>query len=1253
VGDDAALAAAGPGRPPEPWVPRHWLFGEVGRWRGTGGRALILQGPPGAGKTAAARQLVSPEGALFPVHASFFCGDTPVPPTAQAVLEALKDQLIHTLPGYSEQMQELYRRDMQQGVQIEVESVEAGAAFIAIGALNLAHRRSTEALLEDLFQTPFRTLEAGGQLPDDVFAVIDGIDGTASALDQPRLEDPLLRALADIPRLRLVATRRPQEDPHAGSPAHVEVFDLDDARSADDVEKYLSVRLSGDDLMMTQYLPHLIRLSGRNLLVARYLADNVDLLPLAALETMTGELIARDEVYDELLRRQVQQSGGSSPEWQERFRKVLAIIAQGRDVSGMPVLLVERAAEKLLGEPEGSTTVRDIMRACRSFIQVEPDDDGVAAVRPYHPSFRDYLLSPRGGGSALGRPSDDAAVVHKVIAALLAEQWEREATGAQPPAGDAERELTPYRLGHFLAHLASADGYGPDGSPIRVADRPQLIFQIAERHGVPYLLRQLGQVAGQARRSQPEMWLLNVVAGIQLPNLIDLPAQELEDRFFQQLLAQARMIGAVDLATELLAELRLRQLSAFVTTWATGRSDRLPVLHQLGHGSTMITALAPLGDDTVAVAAADGAVRIWDIVAGTRLRTLGDGHGYAVRALVVTDRQSLLVAGCDDGMGYCWNPRTGAPLLPHSFGAPVSLLTAVPGSDQVLAGLPTTVSLWDPADGRSTTLNCPADADAVIAVLAALGSPLVVVRSGGWIGLFDRATGDPAGTAADAGPVCCAALSDCGRYLATGHPDGTVTVWDMHDPPLRPRKQQAASRARISAMAAGPAARGTGLIITGDREGSVTAWNAARGLPVWSRQGTQRGLTPTGGGAHSGEVTAAAVVGSARYALTGGRDGLSNVWDLPTGERRHHLLCGSPVTAVATNRDGQYALTGTNRGEVLVSRVWAGEGPACLPSQDAPVSAAVAVGGAFVTVAGRGVRAWDSSDGRVLQDWAHAAEVRSMASLGGEVITGSADGAVRLWSPRSREPVRVLVAGGPAVTAVAAGGDDTIVAGSADGVIRAWRDGLLQPRATNAGAPVENLLVDRTGKNAVSTHSDRSARIWDLSSGAVIAEFQDLLMTVVAVAASADGSWLAMGCQDGTVLVAGFQDGRVVARIGQQWPRLLSCLAFTGTGERLVVGYDDGSARLWDMPAAAWTPERLLHPGAVASVVPLGAQDFVTGSEDGSVGLWRLRDRGPTVELRAHLIAAGPIRCLAAEPSSGSVLAGTASGDVLCATVGS
>jgi len=43
VGNDAALAAAGPQHQPERWVPRDWLFGEVGDWLATDSKALILQ----------------------------------------------------------------------------------------------------------------------------------------------------------------------------------------------------------------------------------------------------------------------------------------------------------------------------------------------------------------------------------------------------------------------------------------------------------------------------------------------------------------------------------------------------------------------------------------------------------------------------------------------------------------------------------------------------------------------------------------------------------------------------------------------------------------------------------------------------------------------------------------------------------------------------------------------------------------------------------------------------------------------------------------------------------------------------------------------------------------------------------------------------------------------------------------------------------------------------------------------------------
>ena len=335
----------------------------------------------------------------------------------------------------------------------------------------------------------------------------------------------------------------------------------------------------------------------------------------------------------------------------------------------------------------------------------------------------------------------------------------------------------------------------------------------------------------------------------------------------------------------------------------------------MSHGSTVITTLSPLGDDAVAVAAADGAVTIWDIVAGTRLRTLADGAGSTLRALTVTDRQRLLAAGGDDGMGYCWNPRTGAPLPPYSFGAPVSLITAVPDSDRVVVATATSVSLWDPMAVPETVLALPDEAGRVVAVLAPHGSPLVVICSAGWTGLFDPVSGEALDHAAGKGPVTCAALSDSGRYLAVGCLDGTVTIRDLSDLHRRLREQEPFGT-RISALGAGSGSRGVPLIVGGDREGSVAAWNAANGRQAWRRPAAQARSAPLRGSAHRGEVTAVAVAGPAGYALTGGRDGLANVWDLRTGERRHHFPCGGPVTALTFSRDSQYAAAGTSQGEL-------------------------------------------------------------------------------------------------------------------------------------------------------------------------------------------------------------------------------------------------------------------------------------------------------------------------------------------------
>lgn len=1243
---DTLLERPGSADQPKELVPRRWLFGEVRDWCESGTSALILHGAPGSGKTVATQQLASAGNRLFAVHAEAFCGATAVPPTAQAVLEAIANQFLSTLPGYSDQMLELYRRDRRRGITITFENVARGARATGIGNLHFTQRRTAESLVEDLFRGPFHELASQQTLPPGgVFILIDAIDGTVSGPAEASLDDVLLSALADIPRLRMLATRRSGPDAPAPWPAHVKFVDLEQAASFGDVQEYLSDRFAGTDLVTPRRLRHLIRLSGTNLLVARYLADNIDLLPLDALETMTGGLRFLDEVYDELLRRQARQSAGGSPDWEARFRTVLAIVAHGRDIAGMPVSLVERVAGRLLGERAGSENVRGFLRASRSFVRMDSGIDGAQVVLPYHSSFRDYLISSQARPGPSSTRDLASQTVDQVIAAELAGLWEHVA--AEEPGADVSGEERSYLVGHFLEHLAAAGGRDPDRSPIRFAHRPHLAYQVAERHGVSYLLAQLNRLADAAGGAQPEMRLLNVVVGLQIRNLIDLTAEELDATFFQQLLGEACVIGADELASELRTEAGLRQLAFFMTAWATGRSDRLPVLHRLEHGQTVVTAVTSLAGHLTASATSDGAVWIWDIAGGLRIRLLAAGR-YAIRALAVTARQHLLIAGGDDGAAYVWNAHTGERLRSYRFGAPIEAVTAVPDSDRILVATSGSVSLWDPTADRAMRLTLPTGTGGVVAALAANSASLAIVCSAGWTGLFDAMSGELIGHVDGSGPVTCAALSEDGRYLVAGGADGTVAVHDLSDHHLR-RGERVASRARMSALGVGLGRRGVELIVGGDSEGSVTAWNAANGRQAWQHGAAGCSSTSAGEPAHRGEITAVAIAGPAGYALTGGRDGLVNVWDLATGERWHHFSCAGPVMALTSSRDGQYAVVGTSQGKVVVGRVWIAAGLAPRRGHDAPVSAAVAVGEGFVTVAGPNVRLWSGAGGQIVREWEHPAEVLSAARAGSDVITGSADGAARLLSSRRPEPAVLFQGGDVPVTAVAASGPDIVAVGSDDGIIRVWRNGRA-PMVIEGGARVEQVLIDSGGTKAVSSHRDRSAYLWDLSSGTPIAQFRDFLMTAGFLGVNADESLVAIGSRDGTVLIADTRRGDVVTSIAREPGTLLTCLAFVGAGEHLAVGYDDGSSRLWNLVTSAWSPERLVHPGPVSAITPLGTRHFLSGSEDGSVGLWRLPDREHVVELRGHLLLAAPVTCLAARALAEPVVVGTMSGDVICVT---
>jgi eukaryotic-like serine/threonine-protein kinase len=248
---------------------------------------------------------------------------------------------------------------------------------------------------------------------------------------------------------------------------------------------------------------------------------------------------------------------------------------------------------------------------------------------------------------------------------------------------------------------------------------------------------------------------------------------------------------------------------------------------------------------------------------------------------------------------------------------------------------------------------------------------------------------------------------------------------------------------------------------------------------------------------------------------------------------------------------------------------------------------------------------------------------------GRTVATVGFAGHVQLWDPATGAPRATLrghTGNGPVIGAVFAGGDRLLTAGT-DATLRAWRLGdgaLLQShdlpdtaaalQGSRDGSRVlvltyrgqqgpftarvhdaatlqpvsppmlhDDLFVKSAlspcGRYAVTCTATPTPRLWLVDDGRPIATAPPPRPGLVrALAFSADSQRLAIAT-DHTVQVLHTASGRELARV--QHSLDVTAIAFDGTGQRLLTGSRDWTARLWQLEPAAG---ELLHATEVATL---------------------------------------------------------------------
>jgi WD40 repeat protein len=186
----------------------------------------------------------------------------------------------------------------------------------------------------------------------------------------------------------------------------------------------------------------------------------------------------------------------------------------------------------------------------------------------------------------------------------------------------------------------------------------------------------------------------------------------------------------------------------------------------------------------------------------------------------------------------------------------------------------------------------------------------------------------------------------------------------------------------------------------------------------------------------------------------------------------------------------------------------------------------------------------------------HGEPVSALAFLpgGGRLVSGGADGTVRLWEVSTGRELRRFLGheGGVAALAVSAEGK-RLISGGADKALHVWdvSTGRKLHRLRGHEDEIRWVALTADGRKAASAGTDTTFRLWDLLGGKELRRLScHRDCWVRAVAFSPDGKALASACTDRAIRLWRPETGPVLRTINTRVGT--HCLAFSPDGKTLV-----------------------------------------------------------------------------------------------------
>jgi WD domain, G-beta repeat len=194
------------------------------------------------------------------------------------------------------------------------------------------------------------------------------------------------------------------------------------------------------------------------------------------------------------------------------------------------------------------------------------------------------------------------------------------------------------------------------------------------------------------------------------------------------------------------------------------------------------------------------------------------------------------------------------------------------------------------------------------------------------------------------------------------------------------------------------------------------------------------------------------------------------------------------------------------------------------------------------------------------------------------------------------------------------------LAGSDDRTARLWDASTGAAATTLEGhtGAVRAVAFSPEGSRVLTGSADAKAKVWNASNGPAVATLGGHTDAVLAVAFSPDGNRILTGSAD---MTAKLWDAATFAPIAalEEHTDVVRAVAFSSDGKRILTGSDDGTARVWDASTGAALATLHGHTDAVRVVAFSAHGDrIVTGSDDKTARLWDASTAAAVATLVGH-----------------------------------